>query len=204
MKTPWLSVVIPTIGRDSLELTLESLEAQPEREGVEVLVVADTFGGASPNLDRARACVLEHGHSWLEHDAGQHMVGQPQRTYGARVARAPWVAFTQDDNISAADALGTIELVIDRQPHPRPIFFRFVAPWRETIWRWPHLMVGNIDADCLVFPQDIAQQVEWGLRYVGDYDAAEQAFHLAGGDVYWCEEIISIARPDTEHLWWKV
>ncbi len=44
---PWLSVVIPTIGRDSLALTLESLRAQAESAGVEVLVVGDTFGGYS-------------------------------------------------------------------------------------------------------------------------------------------------------------
>jgi len=201
--TPWLSVVIPTIGRDTLAVTLESLVAQPEYEGVEVLVVGDTHGGWTTSLYDAQALTEQARQTFLAHDGGRHCFGQPQRTAGARVARAPWVAFTQDDNISAKDALAYIEMAIDNQVHPRPIFFRWLAPWRETIWRWPQLRPGNIDADCLVFPRAIARDVVWGMHYEGDYDAARQAYSLAGAEVDWCEEIISIARPDAEHVWWK-
>lgn len=202
MRTPWLSVVIPTVGRDSLRLTLDSIRAQPESEGVEVLVVADTFGGLTPALEQARARVEEYGFTWLEHDAGQHCVGQPQRTYGAKHARAPWVWFSQDDNIAAEDALSAIELAAEAEPHPRPLFFRFLSYWRDTIWRTRVLRLGDIDADCLVFPRAIARNVVWGMRYEGDYDAAYQAAQLSGGDVGWCDEVISIARPAAEHLWW--
>jgi len=199
---PWLSVVIPTIGRDSLALTLESLRAQAESAGVEVLVVGDTFGGYSHQLTNARTLVETEGFSWLEHDAGTHCVGQPQRTAGARAASAPWVWFSQDDNIAAQDALASIEVAIEAQPHPRPIFFRFRSYWGEKIWRSQDLTVGNIDADCLVFPRHIAQRVEWGLRYEGDFDAAVQAFNFSGGDVAWVDQIVSIARPGGELLWW--
>lgn len=200
--TPWLSIVIPTIGRESLQLTLESIAEQPESSGVEVLVVADMHGGFTAQLARARQLVQDLGYEWLELDAGLHMVGQPQRTYGARQARAPWVWFTQDDNIANVDSLATIEVACDVQPRPRPIFFRFLSFWRETIWRTPQLELGNIDADCLVFPRHIAQQVEWGTRYEGDYDAALRASALAGGDVCWAPEVISVSRPSTELVWW--
>jgi len=198
---PWLSVVIPTIGRDTLALTLESLGVQPESTGIEVLVVADTFGGYTSDLARARSIVERVGYRWLEYDAGLHCVGQPQRTYGAKSATAPWVWFSQDDNIAAQDSLATIEMAIDVQPRARPLFFRFTSYWRENIWRSPELVLGNIDADCLVFPRHIAQQVEWGLRYEGDFDAAWGALELSGGDVAWVDEIVSIARP--ERLWWR-
>ncbi len=200
---PWLSVVIPTIGRDTLERTLHSLHKQPESAGVEVLVVADTFGGYSYPLINARELVEAEGDCWLEHDAGVHCVGQPQRTAGMTAAAAPWVWFSQDDDIAAVDSLACIEAAIDAQPRPRPIFFRLLAHWRELIWRTPTLALGNIDADCLVFPRHIAQRCQWGLRYEGDFDVACQAFNFSGGDVGWVDQVVSIARPDEDMLWWR-
>ena len=201
-RSPWLSVVIPTVGRDTLHRTLKSIYAQHESRGVEILVVADTFGGLTPQLQQARSIVDAGGYRWLEHDAGQHCVGQPQRTEGARKARAPYVWFSQDDNISAQGALGAIKAAISVMDKPRPLFFRFLSYWGATIWQTPQLALGNIDADCLVFPRWIAQEVEWGLRYEGDYDAACRASELAAGDVAWCDEVISISRPRPGHLWW--
>jgi hypothetical protein len=192
------------VGRSTLRLTLESIRAQPEAEGVEVLVVADTFGGQTPALLESRPHVEDLGYRWLEHDAGRHCVGQPQRTYGAQMSTAPFVWFTQDDNIAAEEAFASIECAIDAQPRIRPLFFRFLSHWRQTIWRDPVLQLGNIDADCLVFPRAIAHEVHWGLRYEGDYDAAQQAYQLVGGDVGWCDEVVSISRPDPEHCWWAV
>jgi hypothetical protein len=201
--TPWLSVVIPTVGRDSLQQTIASLVAQPESAGLEIVVVADTFGGLTPSLFQARMAVEAGGYRWCEYNAGFHCVGQPQRSFGAKVATAPWVWFSQDDNVAAQDSLAAIETAIDVQPRIRPLFFRFLAPWRETIWRSPELWLGNIDADCLVLPRAIAQEVDWGLRYEGDYDAAQRALEISGGDVAWVDEIVSIARPSTELMWWR-
>jgi hypothetical protein len=138
---------------------------------------------------------------WLEYDGGVHCWGHPQRMAGARAARAPYVWFTQDDNIAAAAAFEHIALVTAAEQ--KPCFFRWLAPWRVEIWRTPQLAMGNIDADCLVFPRGIAQQARWGLRYEGDFDAAVEASVLAGGDVTWREEVISVARPDPHHRWWE-
>lgn len=201
--TPWLSVVIPTIGRDTLAVTLESLSAQPESAGVEVLVVADTHGGLSQDLERTRTAVQDAGYGWLEYDAGLHCVGQPQRTYGAKHATAPWVWFSQDDNIAAEDSLSTIELAIDVQPRRRPLFFQMRTYWGDTVWRTPFLSLGNIDADCLVLPRELAREVEWGLRYEGDYDAAERALSISNNDAAWIHELVSIGRPCPEQLWWR-
>ena len=200
---PWLSVVIPTVGRDTLQRTLDALAAQPESEGVEVLVVADTFGGRTAALEQACARVETAGYTWLEHDGGVHCVGQPQRTFGARQARAPWVWFGQDDNVAAQDSLAAIEAAIDAHPHARPLFFRMRTHWGACIWREPQLMLGNIDADCLVFPRAIAQQVEWGLRYEGDYDAAARASAISAGDVGWVDQVVAVARPRPTQYWWR-
>jgi len=201
--TPWLSVVIPTIGRQTLQDTLTSLRVQPESDGIEVLVVADTHGPVNAQLEYARTRVEATGQRWLELDAGINCVGQPQRTFGAKAATAPWVWFTQDDNIAAEDSLLAIQSAIEAQPRPRPLFFQMLTYWGARIWQVPMLAQGNIDADCLVFPREVAKQVEWGLRYEGDLDAAVRAFNLTGGDVAWIDELVSVGRPESKDLWWR-
>lgn len=204
--TPALSVVIPTIGRSTLSRLLDSLDAQPQAELLEVVVVADTHGGVTPDLEQARLHVLEERDArryvWREYDAGMHCWGHPQRMLGGRCARAPWVWYSQDDNIAAQGALEDIFRAIARQRFVRPLFFRWLSGWREVIWRDHHLILGNIDADCLVLPRRIAERVQWGLRYEGDFDAAIDVMRLADEVVEWQDHVISISNPDAEHCWW--
>lgn len=203
--TPELAVVIPTVGRLTLLSTLDALEAQPGRDLLEVLVVADTLGGLTADLEQARAHVRDERPDWMhwiEHDGGVHCYGQPQRMCGARSATAPWVWFGQDDNVAAADAVTGILTAIARQSSSRPIFGKVTTHWRDVVWRTPQLALGNIDADCLVLPRFIAERVIWGLRYEGDFDAAQDAMRLSDGGVDWLDQVLAIARPDAEHRWW--
>ena len=207
MRKPWLSIVLPTSARRHPELfrTLESIDKQ-WHDGVETLVVADTFAVSDPaRFDVLRGAIgdLQLGAQWLEHDGGVNCYGQPQRGYGARQAAGEWVAFSQDDNILAEGAITRIWLALAQEPHKRPLFFRVLTPWRATVWNTPQLVLANIDADCLVLPKEIAREVTWGLRYEGDFDAAVDAARLADGDIGWRDETIAIARPDREHLWWS-
>jgi Glycosyl transferase family 2 len=204
----WLSVVIPTAGQRQAGLlrTIDSVRWQPQSEDVEVLVVADTYALADRlNLEILRDEVAGYpsvNYRWLEHDGGLHCYGQPQRSFGARQARGEWVAFSQDDNILAEGALRAMWQAVTTTPRKRPLFFKVLTPWRAEIWSEPRLAMADIDADCLVLPKEVAQQVSWGLRYEGDFDCAVAAMQLAGGDVGWCEAQIAIARPDAEHIWW--
>jgi hypothetical protein len=206
MRKPELAVVIPTVGRVTLMATLDALEAQPGHELLEVLVVADSLGGLTADLEQARAHVLDERPDWihwLEHDGGLHCYGQPQRMCGARMATAPWVWFGQDDNIAAAEAITAILTAIARQSAVRPIFGKVTTYWRDVVWHTPELKLSDIDADCLVLPRAIAERVTWGLRYEGDFDAAADALRLSEGAVDWLDQVLAIARPEPEHQWWK-
>jgi hypothetical protein len=209
VKRPWLSIVIPTIGRASLAHTLDSIDHQPEPllQGVEVLVVGDSYQRTA-DLDQVKehlATERQLGqYRYLEYDAGVHMVGQPQRSFGAKQARGDWVWFSQDDNIATADALAAIRAVTRSVDRQHALFFRWLAPWREVIWREPELRLENIDADCLVMPRRIASQVEWGMRYQGDFDAAVQASKLSDNEPVWCDDVVSIAQPHPGMYWWKL
>jgi hypothetical protein len=181
-----------------------SIDRQRMNGAIEVVVVADTNGMVDRHrLDRlrdeiesAKAC------RWLEHDGGIHCYGQPQRSYGAREAAGDWVAFSQDDNILAEHALSAIWTAVCQESCQRPLFFRAQMHWGDFVWHNQQLYQSNIDADCLVLPRHIAREVQWGLRYEGDFDAAVHAMQLADGNVGWREEVIAIARPEAEQIWW--
>ena len=205
----WLSIVIPTIGRAELVQTLDAIDAQPEHllEGVEVLVVGDSHGGQTPQLEQAEEHVVSERplgrYRYLEHDGGTHCYGHPQRTFGAAQARGEWVWFGQDDNVASAEALRAIRAATHLRTSPSLCIFRTVTYWREIVWRAPDIgpVPGNVDADCLVMRRDVASAVKWGERYEGDYDAAVEAATLSK-DIAWLDEVVSIARPAKEHRWW--
>ena len=192
-------MVIPTVGRDTLHRTLESIYAQRESRGVEVIVVGDTFGGKTPELERAEKhrglrqlplararrrpalCRPAAAYRWARRRRRRPTSGFRRTTTSPRRARWP--------PSSSASA---------RSTSPGRCSFGSFSYWGDTIWRAPQLALGNIDADCLVFPRWIAKTVEWGLRYEGDYDAACKAFELAAGDVAWCDQVISISQAEAE------
>ncbi|MFF5217713.1 glycosyltransferase family 2 protein [Micromonospora sp. NPDC000442] len=95
-----ISIVVPTLGRDSLGDLLAALAAQVDgREGLEILLVDDrsTGGGELPVPGALTACtkVLR----------GRGVGPAAARNLGWRAARFSWVAFLDDDVVTASDWL---------------------------------------------------------------------------------------------------
>ena len=98
---PALSVVIPTMGRDTLIRTLESLAAAEGFAQIEVIVagrVADADVAARLGDFCAR-------HANVRHLDIQFATGDSSRkkNEGAAAARAPLIAFLDDDVVVAPD-----------------------------------------------------------------------------------------------------
>lgn len=98
---PFLSVVIPTMGREILIRTLESLAAAEGFEGIEVMVA-----GRIPDAgvaERLREFLGRHAN--VRHLDIQFPTGDSSRkkNEGAAVARAPLIAFLDDDVVVAGD-----------------------------------------------------------------------------------------------------
>lgn len=96
-----LSVVIPTMGRDILIRTLESLAAAEGFDGIEVIVA-----GRVPDAGvAARLGEYCSRHPNAQHLDIQFATGDSSRkkNAGAAVARAPLVAFLDDDVVVAPD-----------------------------------------------------------------------------------------------------
>lgn len=207
MMNPWLSVIIPTIGRRALDGTLASLRDQPGGNEVELLVIGDTHrteGMPPPERvfrDTTRIC-QEYGAHFFEHDGGVNCWGHPQRDFGARAARGRWLWWLQDDDIATRDALAAIKRSIETvdcgiEP-PAPRLFR-VQTWQAgAVWKLAgRLVQGEIDADCVVAPQDAARLPTWGRRYNGDFDFITALVEEYGGPqlTVWDPALIAVGRP---------
>lgn len=189
-ENPWLSIVVTCIGRPSLGRLLDSI---PENHGIEVLVVPDTHANAEADFTaaiREIRPVFENRVRWLEYDAGYHNWGHPQRQYGDSMATGEWLLHSQDDNQFHPSAFSDIWFSICEQPHPRPILFK-VHTWQAgTIWKAPLLVEDNVDADCIVCPNNPAKLGVWGDIYQGDYVFISQTAALYDGDVAWNPQLI--------------
>lgn len=206
MAEAWLTYVVPTVGRPWLARTLDSLDRQrTSLQGVQVLVVGDSHGGRTAHLEWAKTETLRRGprYRWLEHDGGEHAWGQPQRQYGMQQAAGQWVAFTADDNVLTQEAVASIWLAVATLPHKMPLLFK-VRTWQAgVIWQRKEVLHGNVDADCVVVPNEPALLGSWSNKYEGDFEFTSQTVEHYGGEVEWVDELISLARPGDSELWWR-
>lgn len=193
---PLVSIIIPTIGRPTLGGLLDSIPNDP---AIEVIVVGDSHGHHfDAEILTARNRYLTPHCYWHEHDGGKHAWGHAQRNYGMRAATGTWLIFSQDDNIFAPDAFDLIREAIEKQPYPRPLLFRIMTWQAGIVWKTPRLVLGDIDADCIVVPNIPDKLGHWGDRYNGDFDFIQSTYNLWWGDVAWRPELIATALPGVE------
>lgn len=192
---PWLSVIIPTVGRVTLEPLLAGLRAQAPAADLELLVIGDTHGITWQRaLAPVPALCDQYAARYVAHDGGVHAWGHPQRTYGARLARGAWLWWLQDDDLAAPDAYATLRTHLTAAlcvPH----LFR-VDTWQAgRIWRERTITLGNVDADCLVAPNAPPRLAPWPPHYTGDHEMIRETVALYGGSCVWVEAVIAHGRP---------
>lgn len=179
---PLLTVVVPTVGRRTLGQTLASLRGQAPASTLEILVVGDTHGrNYADGLVVAESVCAMVGARYLEHDGGSHCYGQQQRQRGQEAARGLWLAWLQDDDVWRETALRDIRPFLQYQ---RPLLFRAGTRHGGVVWREARLELGNVDANCLVVPNDPSRLGRWGLSYVGDFVMIAETVER-WGDAYW-------------------
>jgi glycosyltransferase involved in cell wall biosynthesis len=211
-----LSVIIPTVGRDTLERTLRSLAQQASALPWEGILVGDTYDRTwAAQLPRAERLANDHPHlRYVAHDGGQHAWGHPQRNYGATVARGRYLAWLGDDDVYLPGAFAAIaRAILSRKPgsiveapRPRVFLFRWIAPWKQVLWHTAGFLgeePGHIDAECIVCPNVPARLGTWTNRYQGDFDFIRETIDLWGGleRVAWRPEVIAQAQPSEAEDW---
>jgi hypothetical protein len=208
-----LSVIVPTIGRPSLERAVNSLLRQGEWLPYEVILVGDTHAGTyEADLPRARDLAERYPAlvRYVEHDGGVHAWGHPQRNHGATVARGEYLSYLGDDDLYVRGAFQTIARairprVIDHPDDLRVFLFRWIAPWKHVLWEQAGKLAQDyIDAECIVCPNVADRLGVWNpARYQGDFDFIRETVEKWGGleKVIWQPEVIAQAKPSDAEDW---
>lgn len=192
MSRPLFTVVIPTIGRQSLIETMASIP-----KDVEVIVVADAFEAAPESLRLIEGTARSCGARYTEVDAGFHDWGSPQLQEGYRLAEGEYILNCGDDDIFEPLAFETIKRAIDSLAAPVPMMFRTAlhpSPVRgntniAVLWQYPELTNRNITGQNLVIPNVPEKIGRWDILV--DFGFITSTIDLWGGQVAWRTEIIS-------------
>ena len=182
-----LTVITPTVGRDSLRATLASIAPQLH-DGDEHLVIGD---GAQPN---AAAMCAEYGA--IYHDGPQtHDYGAAQRDVGISLAQGDWLLFCDDDDTFTPGALATVrQVVVDNPTMPHLFRMRYRASG-VVLWQDDVVCEGNVGTPMIVVPAGLVLPA-WSdghpNAYTSDHRFIQRVTDLYG--VIWRKEIICIVR----------
>ncbi len=181
-----LSVVIPTLGRPSLERTLESCAAADE-----IIVVLDTSRGTTE-----LPCKLPPNAEFLADRFGV-TGGHAGRVVGIGMASGTHLAFMDDDDIYLP---GAIDLMRSAACDV-PVIFRMDHYTHGHLWRTPTIEFGNVSTQMYLVPNDPARLGTWTPHVPGipepggDYTFIKETCEKMGGPV-WRPEVIAKLRPD--------
>ena len=203
METPLLSVIVPTVGRPSLQRTLRSLLRQGDWLPWEAVLVGDTFRRRRGRTSSPRAYELAQSDPrfvYTECDGGLHAWGHPQRNHGATVARGRYLSWLGDDDIYLAGRLPAASPAPSTATRTTPGSSSSAGsrPWKQVYWHTAGFLAqDHIDAECIVCPNVPEKLGTWTNRYQGDYDFIAGTVERWGGveRVVWQPEVIAQAQP---------
>ena len=182
-----LTVITPTVGRDSLRATLASIAPQLH-DGDEHIVIGD---GVQP---RAAEMCAEYGASYQD-GPQTHNYGAAQRDVGISLARGDWLLFCDDDDTFTPDALATVrQVVVDNPTMPHLFRMRYRASG-VVLWQDDIVCEGNVGTPMIVVPTCL-ELPAWSdghpVAYTSDHRFIQRVTDLYG--VVWRKEIICIVR----------
>jgi len=155
---PTLSVIVPTIGRESLGRTLKSISGQQLIVGDEVLLVQD-----GPEDDAVRRVFRESGLPAKYLATGKRAAdfGGTPRNLGMARARGAYLAFMDDDDVYRPGAFAAIRREAARHPG-RPLMFRMERPGLgSTVWQQQAIGLGNVGTPMIVVPNVEGRLARW-------------------------------------------
>lgn len=191
---PTVSLIIPTIGRETLRGTLQSLVSQPWQPGDEIIVVGD--GPQSNARGIWSEFKLKLPGRFIETSAPANDWGGTPRNFAMGQASGSHLAALDDDDVWTPTALTSIRQAIVEHPD-QPHMFRAKNQEGAVVPSDDRAEVGNVGTPLFVAPNRPDRMGKWGTAYTGDFDfiSATMARYPEGSLVWHPEVIVSIRPP---------
>ncbi len=178
-----ISVIIPTVGRDTLSRAVASCEGADE-----VIVI----------VDRARVPegLTMPGVRILDVESCNRG-GHSSRNAAMPLATGTHLAFLDDDDVFTPGAIQTMRAAAC----DRPVIFKMDHPQHGVLWRDPELRFGNVSTQMFLVPNDPARLGVWAHHAPelpqpgGDFTFIRGCVEKMGEPV-WRDELIAIYDPD--------
>lgn len=194
--TVGLSVIVPTVGRDTLERTLWS--CWPLKPEDRVFVVGDSHQPGRVVGVRDRVVKFGPGFEYHELDGGFMHYGCPQRNYGIELAAEGSLLVFQDD--TDVFAVGGLRAVHEARQEHGEVPFLFECDLRSSgdyLGCGRDIRCGEVDGHMLVVPKVAGRVAEWPYeRYESDFDWIERTLGLwpSRGDKGELEAFVRVPR----------
>lgn len=196
---PSLTIVVPTIGRPSLRVTLDSIARQDLQPKDRVVIALDTF--AEPPRPDVAALVAAYGFDLIEVNGGTHFMGNPQLNAAIAQCRTDYLIALGDDDIYVDGAIARLRKALTPG---RAVLFRFYAPpylvegnpRRFMLWATRHLRVANLSGCCIAAPREALVPISEEHRIEVDFDWIAAMVAKTGQKPIWLKDVLVIARPE--------
>lgn len=186
-----ITVIIPSVGRETLKATLASLVYQlTEADAVVVISEGENYE-TNATVYALADCYPDLDLTYIERQGG--CWGHPNRNYALDHHVHTSHVWTLDDDDQAAP--GAIETLRKHMDDPWTIFRMTFGPGHPangvTCWRYKQIMLGDIGTPMVFAPHT---QARYGHEYSGDFTYAQNLHDLLGEPV-WAEDVVSLIRP---------
>lgn len=183
------TVIIPTVGRDTLTATLASIKRQDMLPGDEVLVIGD---GHHPSAERV---FHESGlNGRYMHLPAEGKWGRVQREHGISIAKGSYIMFLDDDDIHVEGMWKVVREAVAQKPG----LYLYKTLWPDGCFKIPkaeEILCGNVTTGCIVTANVSGKIGEWWPSYDQDYHFARTTAELWGPEhVFYPPETLTLFK----------
>ena len=174
-----ITFVVASVGRESLKVTLRSIECWP---GDDILLVSNSFRVNDPRVWYVD-CLP--GKDW----------GHTERNVATPYVKNRYIAHIDDDDIYAPGTRQLMQDAIFNTPG-QPVLFRMRFPNGITLWQQKEIRCGNLGTPCMLIPNRPEMLGTWGSFVGGDCAFLESSKWVAE-DYVWRPEVIALLGHNT-------